>query len=442
MVYMTSGLRRILPCLLLSALVAWSAPVGAQEAPRVAGTDVPAPKRTKTVLPEYPPEAQAQGIRGIVIIDLVIDTEGRVASASILRSIPGLDEAALAAVRQWEFEVTKVDGKPVSVRLNVPITFTIKPPDISRDKGVPSLQQGVPPAYPGDLTDKSATVTAQVALDGSGSVVDALVISGASPWTEALLRALRTWKFTMDPPGRTVAFKLEAKFVGAGKGGSPRVELKASDAREGAVEPAATAPPPPPNAAPAATAEAAPTAPPAEQKTPAASAPAQEAAAAPPPSAEAAPAPEAPPPVEMIPAPPTTAPPEPARPPENGVSSIADVTLREGIPDLVKGRHPVPPPLARINGVKGSVRVRFAVNAAGIPSVEDVDGPDLLKPAARSTVSSWTFRRTSVRRLHLVASFDYGDDTATATVVNEESPAPAAAPSPEPAAEAPPPAAP
>jgi hypothetical protein len=284
----------------------------------------------------------------------------------------------------------------VSVRLNVPITFTIKPPDISRDKGVPSLQQGVPPAYPGDLTDKSATVTAQVALDGSGSVVDALVISGASPWTEALLRALRTWRFTMDPPGRTVAFKLEAKFVGAGKGGSPRVELKASDAREGAVEPAA----------------------------------------------EAAPAAEAPPPVEMIPAPPTTAPPEPARPPENGVSSIADVTLREGIPDLVKGRHPVPPPLARINGVKGSVRVRFAVNAAGIPSVEDVDGPDLLKPAARSTVSSWTFRRTSVRRLHLVASFDYGDDTATATVVNEESPAPAAAPSPEPAAEAPPPAAP
>ncbi len=107
------------------------------------------------------------------------------------------------------------------------------------------------------------------------------------------------------------------------------------------------------------------------------------------------------------------------------MSSIADVTLLEGIPDLVKGRHPVPPPLARINGVTGSVTVRFAVNAAGFAKVEDVEGPDLLKPAAQDTVSSWTFRRTSAQRLHLVASFDYKEDTATATVkVETSNPAP------------------
>src|SRR6266849_5711601 len=101
----------------------------AQEEPVTAGSGgVAVPKRTKTVPPEYPPVAQAQGIRGIVILELVIDKEGKVAEARVVRSVPGLDEAALTAARQWAYEVTKVNGKPVSVRLTVPITFAMKLP--------------------------------------------------------------------------------------------------------------------------------------------------------------------------------------------------------------------------------------------------------------------------------------------------------------------------
>ena len=113
--------------------------------------NVAAPKRTKTVPPVYPPEAQARGQRGIVIVELVIDTQGKVSSAQVMRSIPPFDEAALAAVRQWEYEVTKVDGKPVSVKLTVPITFAMKMPEIaSRQEGIPELRAGAfPPLPPG-----------------------------------------------------------------------------------------------------------------------------------------------------------------------------------------------------------------------------------------------------------------------------------------------------
>ncbi len=324
---------------LLFVLVLCASTAGAQEAPKVAGSDVPAPRRTKTVLPEYPPAAQAQGIRGIVILDVVIDTEGRVASAEILRSIPGLDEAALAAVRKWEFEVTKVDGKPVSVRLNVPITFTIKPPEISREKGIPPLQQGVPPAYPGDLTTKSATVTAQVALDARGSVVDALITSGESPWADSILRALRTWKFAVEEPGKALAFKLEAKFAPAAKGQPPSVDLRLSEPRQGAPSSPATGAPS--GAAPEA---------PAATPAPAEATPSAEGG----PAAEPSPAPEpttspAQPVIETLPAP-LLPPVEPAGVPEHGVSSIPDVTLLDGIPDLVKGRHPVPPPWRESTG--------------------------------------------------------------------------------------------
>ena len=85
------------PALALLALtLAGPALISAQDQPLAAGSEgVPVPKKKKHVQPVYPPDALAQGIRGIVILDLVIDAEGRVAKTTIIRSIPGLDEAAL-----------------------------------------------------------------------------------------------------------------------------------------------------------------------------------------------------------------------------------------------------------------------------------------------------------------------------------------------------------
>src|SRR6185295_17617965 len=115
--------------------------------PKVAGVDVPAPKRTKSVPPHYPAEAQALGMRGIVILELLVGPDGKVVSARITRSVPPFDDAALGAARQWEYEITKVQGQPVSVLLTVPIEFKMRMPDMARDEGIPELRQGVAPAF-------------------------------------------------------------------------------------------------------------------------------------------------------------------------------------------------------------------------------------------------------------------------------------------------------
>ena len=110
--------------LLVLATLAGRPRAALQEAPLVVDDErVKAPKRLKLVRPEYPAEARSQGIRGIVILALTIDTEGRVAEVTVVRSIPGLDEAAVSAARQWLYEAPRVDGKPASVQLTVPITF-------------------------------------------------------------------------------------------------------------------------------------------------------------------------------------------------------------------------------------------------------------------------------------------------------------------------------
>ena len=123
-------------------------PAAAPSDVKVAGRDVPAPKRTRFVTPVFPLEAQAAGQRGIVILELVIDAAGKVSTADVLRSVPPFDEAALTAVRQWEYEVTKVDGKAVPVRLTVPITFALKLPEMTREAGIPELRQGASPFFP------------------------------------------------------------------------------------------------------------------------------------------------------------------------------------------------------------------------------------------------------------------------------------------------------
>jgi TonB family protein len=73
--------------------------------------------------PVYPPEAQAAGIKGVVIAEVVIDPAGDVVDARIMRSIPMLDEAALQAVRNWHFQPTIMNGQPVPVRMTVTVNF-------------------------------------------------------------------------------------------------------------------------------------------------------------------------------------------------------------------------------------------------------------------------------------------------------------------------------
>src|SRR5260221_1283733 len=408
---MTRFLGLFASLLLLGSL---PATLRAKDEPLTAGSGgVPVPKRANTVKPEYPAEAQAQGIRGIVILELVIDKEGKVVDARIVRSVPGLDEAALTAARQWTYEVTKVDGKPVSLRLTVPITFAMKLPEITRQEGIPELRQGVVPPFPPDAKGP-ATVVVAATLDAEGRVAEAQVVQGEAPWTNALMAALRTWRFAAESTEATLSFRVQADFIPAEKKGPGRVVLRLDGVHRseslvgGAPEasppatPAASAAPPSapvsasaaPPSAPVSPAAAPPAAPSAASmpapatptkanadpvKPPAAASPeapspttavassAPPAAAATPPgspaSAQSPPATgAAPPPVEVITAPP---PPAPAPDPENRTSSLRDVQLEAGGAAHPVARTPGSPPFPPVSAASGAARGQFPEGPRG-----------------------------------------------------------------------------
>ena len=82
------------------------------------------PKKIKDVPPVYPALAQSARVAGEVTIEATIGPDGKVIDAKVVRSIPMLDQAALDAVRQWEYLPTMLNGLPVSVLLTVTVNFT------------------------------------------------------------------------------------------------------------------------------------------------------------------------------------------------------------------------------------------------------------------------------------------------------------------------------
>lgn len=85
------------------------------------------PKLIKMVEPEYPEEAEKEGIEGEVVIEAVTDKEGNVARVKVKKGEHKiLNEAAIKAVKQWKYKLPIIKGKPVAVEFIVKFRFKQK----------------------------------------------------------------------------------------------------------------------------------------------------------------------------------------------------------------------------------------------------------------------------------------------------------------------------
>jgi protein TonB len=102
-------------------------PPAAPRPPVPVGGVIVRPQKIREVTPIYPAIAQAARVQGIVILEALIGEDGRVRNLRVLRSIPPLDQAAVDAVRQWQFTPTLLNGEPVPVVMTVTVAFTLRP---------------------------------------------------------------------------------------------------------------------------------------------------------------------------------------------------------------------------------------------------------------------------------------------------------------------------
>jgi protein TonB len=86
------------------------------------------PLYQKNPPPEYPRLARRKGYEGIVVLEVLVDEEGRVEDMRLFRSSKHriLDRAAMASVKKWLFEPGMRGGEPVEMWVKIPIRFQLK----------------------------------------------------------------------------------------------------------------------------------------------------------------------------------------------------------------------------------------------------------------------------------------------------------------------------
>lgn len=111
---------RYLPYFLLLAFGALLA--RAQDASGIHTRADEPPVPLRTVSPVAP-----EGQTGLVAVVVVIDEEGKVLSTAVSKSTnPQLDEPAATAIQGWTFKPAMKAGKPVKIKVTLPVRFDAK----------------------------------------------------------------------------------------------------------------------------------------------------------------------------------------------------------------------------------------------------------------------------------------------------------------------------
>ena len=89
--------------------------------------DVRLPKVTRDAKPQYTAGAMRAGVQGGVLIQTVVEADGRVGDLRVIRSLhEDLDAEAIRAARQWLFEPGTFMGQPTPVVVTIEMTFTLR----------------------------------------------------------------------------------------------------------------------------------------------------------------------------------------------------------------------------------------------------------------------------------------------------------------------------
>jgi protein TonB len=91
------------------------------------GTGIEAPRLLREVKADYTESARRRQIEGEVELEVVINRDGSVGQVTVTKGLgEGLDQRAVAAVRQWQFAPARRRGEPVDVVVDVSVEFKLR----------------------------------------------------------------------------------------------------------------------------------------------------------------------------------------------------------------------------------------------------------------------------------------------------------------------------
>jgi len=169
------------------------------------GGNVQAANMIERAAPVYPPEAKAAGIQGTVQLDVLIGVDGGVKRINAMAGPPMLVSAAEAAVRQWRYRTTLLNGNPVEVITQISVNFKLSNTAVSPQDASSIALISVPyPEYPAGLQGSGieGLVRFKVFVASDGTVRDLIYLDGDSALVPAAEAAARQARFLPPGPGK------------------------------------------------------------------------------------------------------------------------------------------------------------------------------------------------------------------------------------------------
>ncbi len=113
--------RKIIPIVVLVAILANGQDV--KKKPHRLICTPPETKLLKQIHPKYPKEALAGGTKGSVVVDVVIDKNGKPTSMKVLKGDPVLAKAVLEVLPQWRWKPIRLNGTAVEFESTITVNF-------------------------------------------------------------------------------------------------------------------------------------------------------------------------------------------------------------------------------------------------------------------------------------------------------------------------------
>ena len=108
------------------ALPPTAAPAAGPDTVSLSGSDsLSSPVVIEVCRPVRPEAARNEGIFGRVTVQVLVDVDGRVVDAQVVRGIAALDQAALECARRYRFQPYRSNGRLVRFRYELPVTFLL-----------------------------------------------------------------------------------------------------------------------------------------------------------------------------------------------------------------------------------------------------------------------------------------------------------------------------
>ena len=91
------------------------------------GSGISPPQLQREVKPIYTDEGRRRAIEGDVVMEIVVRRDGSVGDVKLMRTLgAGLDQRAIAAVKQWRFSPARRQGAAVDILVEVAVGFALR----------------------------------------------------------------------------------------------------------------------------------------------------------------------------------------------------------------------------------------------------------------------------------------------------------------------------